>query len=281
MSTETILFLATTGTQDAEIRTAAESAAADGSHLSVLLHETTPTLPINALGALPYGGPPPVDTWSVEVGEAQKAISARGDAVEGLLAAAGCSGDVRPVLCAYPDIAEMVARAARVADRAVMAANLNEVPDIKKEMLHGILYDAPIGVTLNAPVGLSPKHVMIGWDDGPAAARAVHLALPMLKAANAVTIACFDPTPLSDGQPYEPGAALAAWLGHHGCKLTVAQYPTGGQDVAQGLLARGAELGADLLVTGAYGHSRMRQAIFGGTTRSLIEQTAQPVFLGR
>jgi len=68
-------------------------------------------------------------------------------------------------------------------------------------------------------------------------------------------------------------------LTHHGCNVVVQQYPSGGQDIADCLLHRAKEVGADLIVMGAYGHSRMRETIFGGTTRAMIEQGDQAVYL--
>ena len=77
----------------------------------------------------------------------------------------------------------------------------------------------------------------------------------------------------------DPGVDIATWLTHHGCNVTVQQYPSGGLDICDAILARAKEARADLVVMGAYGHSRTREALFGGTTRSLIAQTEQPVYL--
>lgn len=279
MSRATALFLTNTKTDDAVIKAAAEAAAVDETHLAVLVHTETPTLPINAGGALPYGGPAPLSDWSNDVAEENAALKERCDAINEILARANCSGDPRPFMTAHADIQDAVAQAARTADIAFAAPNLREDEAVMRAMLHGILFHSPIGVVLNAGPELRPAHVMVAWDDSPPAARAVHLALPMLRAAKEVTVACFDPSPLSDGHPYEPGAALSAWLGHHGCKVTIAQFATGGGEIAAALTGRAKELGADLIVSGAYARSRMRQAIFGGTTRSLMDQTDQPVFL--
>ncbi|MFY0312802.1 universal stress protein, partial [Leisingera sp. D0M16] len=87
----------------------------------------------------------------------------------------------------------------------------------------------------------------------------------------------FDPD-MSDARDGEdPGADAAAWLSHHGCTVTLSQFPTGGHDTGSAIQDRAREAGADLVVMGAYGHSRLREAVFGGTTRSMLEQTALPV----
>lgn len=77
----------------------------------------------------------------------------------------------------------------------------------------------------------------------------------------------------------DPVADFATWLTHHGCNVVVQQYPSGGLDIPDAILAWAKEACADLIVMGAYGHSRAREALFGGTTRGLIVQTEQPVFL--
>lgn len=77
-----------------------------------------------------------------------------------------------------------------------------------------------------------------------------------------------------------PGSEVARWLSHHGCRVNLQQYPSGGEEIGKCILGRAAGSGADLVVTVAYRPSGMRQAVFGGTTRTLIEQTGTPVFLG-
>jgi nucleotide-binding universal stress UspA family protein len=104
----------------------------------------------------------------------------------------------------------------------------------------------------------------------------VHSALPLLRAAGEVIIGIVDP---DTTQSEDPGVDVAKWLTHHGCNVVVQQYPSGGKSVGDSLRARAKDVGADLVVMGSYGHSRARQAVFGGTTRSMIDQTDQPVFL--
>jgi nucleotide-binding universal stress UspA family protein len=88
-----------------------------------------------------------------------------------------------------------------------------------------------------------------------------------------VTIGVFDPVASKDHDGENPGSDVARWLSHHGCHVNLQQYPSGGQEIGDCIQKRSAETGADLVVMGAYGHSRMRQTVFGGTTRSVIDQT--------
>ena len=120
---------------------------------------------------------------------------------------------------------------------------------------------------------------MIAWNTSLPAAGAVRAALPLLKTAKSVTIMSIDPTMSETADGEDPGANLAKWLSHHGCNVTVQQVPGGGADTGKVMLRRAKDIGADLIVMGAYGRSRLREAIFGGTTRSMIEQTEMPVLL--
>ena len=126
---------------------------------------------------------------------------------------------------------------------------------------------------------LQPKSVFLAWKAGLPSARAIHAALPTLRAAADVTVAMFDPitTRLREGE--NPGSDVAAWLTHQGCNVTVQPYPSGGEEVGTVMLKRAKEIGSDLIVMGAYDHSRLREVVFGGTTRTLIEQRKLPVFL--
>lgn len=144
------------------------------------------------------------------------------------------------------------------------------------EAVQGVLFQSPIGLFMNAPVLSGAKRVFLAWDSGLAAARAAHMALPNLQGASEVVVGCFD---MSTAGQEDPGVDLAKWLSHHGCTVTVNQYSSGGQPIGACILQRAAEIGADLIVMGAYGRSRLRQTVFGGTTRTMLEQTDIPVFL--
>jgi nucleotide-binding universal stress UspA family protein len=108
--------------------------------------------------------------------------------------------------------------------------------------------------------------VFLASDSSEGAASAAHAALPYLKAAKEVVVGCIGPVMTNERDGQDPGTDVAGWLSHHGCKVTVSQFPSGGRDIGRCVLARAQEIGADLV-------------IMGGTTRSMIEQTNLPVFL--
>lgn len=123
------------------------------------------------------------------------------------------------------------------------------------------------------------EHVLIAWNASREAARAVNDALPLLERAKKVTILAINPRRGSAGHGEVPAADIALHLARHGVKAEAAH--TVATDIPDGeaLLSYAADIGADLIVAGGYGHSRAREMVFGGVTRTLIEEMTVPVFL--
>lgn len=279
MHRRTILFVLNTETPDTQITQAAEAAARDETHLVCLLLGQAPALPMYAYGVPPYGGMNIPDNWNETVVIAQQAQNDRVDAVEALLAKSNTSGDVHSALCAKMDVKHHVSRLARVCDEAFLASNLRDTLDVMREAAAGVLFQSPVGLRLNGSVAQKADRVFVAWNSSEAASAALHVALPYLKEADEIVIGCFDPvmTAAQDGQ--DPGVDVAKWLSHHGCTVTVSQFPSGGREIGRAIQDRAAEGGADLIVMGAYGHARMIQTVLGGTTRTMIEQTDVPILL--
>ncbi|MDW3223865.1 MAG: universal stress protein [Paracoccaceae bacterium] len=256
----------------------AETAVRQDNHLMCLLLDAAPALPVYAYGVPPYGGMNIPHNWEEAVREAQRVQETRVDSVEQLLAKTGASGTVLAIFTATTDAKHHVARCACVSDEAVMADNLRDTPEFLRETASGVLFHSPIGLRVNAALLQKPECVFVAWDSSKAASAAVHASLPYLKEARDVVIGCIDPVMTTDRDGQAPGTDVAAWLSHHGCRVTVSQFPSGGRPISDCIQDHAKEAGADLVVMGAYGHARMIQAVMGGTTRSMIEQTALPVF---
>lgn len=279
MKNATALYCMDVSTPDQTIQAAARAAEARGTHLAILLHAAFPTLPIGAYGALPFGGVAAPETWPSTLSTAQTALKERVGVIEGLLSKENVSADVRPMFASEADLRQGVALAARFCDLAFFAPDLREQQTVYKELLHGVLFDSPIPAVINGTVEMSNDVVILAWNESMASARAAHHALPFLKSASKVHIVCFDAVATADAQKIEPGREAATWLSHHGCDVTLTQLPSGGREVGSRILDYAGEIGADLIVAGAYGHSRLHQAVFGGTSRTLIEQTKVPVLM--
>jgi nucleotide-binding universal stress UspA family protein len=120
------------------------------------------------------------------------------------------------------------------------------------------------------------KRVLIAWNAGREAARAVTDAMPLLSKAQSVEVVAFG----EGGDHGEvPGADLALFLARHGVKATAARQHAPGVDIGNQILSRAADVNADLIVMGAYGHSRLRELALGGATRSVLDAMTVPVLM--
>lgn len=153
----------------------------------------------------------------------------------------------------------------------------------------GLLHDLPEYVAINSgrPVLVVPyagafptvgKRPLIAWNGSLQAARAVTAALPLLRRADRVTVAIFDPRSGDDAHGEEPGADIALYLARHGVNVEVTVRP-GPLDIGNDILSLAADLNSDLLVMGCYGHSRFHELMLGGATRTILAAMTLPVLL--
>lgn len=119
------------------------------------------------------------------------------------------------------------------------------------------------------------SRVMVAWNGSREAARAVHDAMPILMRAKQVTVFGINP----EGSRGTPGADLARHLARHGVKVETAYTVADDIGAADALLSAAADRSIDLLVMGAYGHSRLREVVFGGVTETILDSMTMPVLL--
>jgi nucleotide-binding universal stress UspA family protein len=131
---------------------------------------------------------------------------------------------------------------------------------------------------IGAPEGFG-KRVMVAWDAGREAARAVTDALPILVGSEKVTVLTINPRSGPNGHGELAGADIATYLARHGVKVEVQQVESHEIDIADTLLSRMADQGSDLLVMGAYGHARWRELVLGGVTLEILEHMTVPVLM--
>lgn len=130
----------------------------------------------------------------------------------------------------------------------------------------------PDAMAEDAAIG---RHVVIAWKSGREAANAVRRALPFLRTAEVVTVLTVDPP----GQIDHGVADLMTWLDRQGVNASHVPNIHKGGDVGRVILACTHELGGDLLVMGAYGHSRLREILLGGATRDVLTHMNVPVLM--
>ncbi len=211
-------------------------------------------------------------------------------AVEAALRAAlagqadGLRWTVEPAVAQLGSLADLVALRARYADLAVSARPYGQGRGVEDEVIvEAALFDAHVPVIvlpevpLAGPVG---RNVVLAWNRSAEAMRAVRLALPLLKAADSVSIAVVDP-PSVGPERSDPGGMLCQMLVRHGVKAEVAVLAKTRPRVSDVLAQHIRDRGADLMVMGAYGHSRFRESILGGATRDMLESAEVPVFMAR
>jgi nucleotide-binding universal stress UspA family protein len=142
-------------------------------------------------------------------------------------------------------------------------------------------------LTLGRPVLMIPyagefntfDHVLIAWNGTREAARALHDAMFVIERADAVTVIEVELPGSPEAQPNRATTDVVAALKRRGVEATAEPTVTDGTPVADILLSRAADLSADLIVMGAYSHSRLRELVLGGTSRSIFQEMTVPVLM--
>lgn len=171
----------------------------------------------------------------------------------------------------------MIASRGRVFDLIVVGQPQREAIAPRMVTLEAALFESgrPILIApLKAPVSVGER-IVIAWNGSTETARAMALALPLLERAQEVSVLTVE-----HGMVPGPDAAtVARYLGRNGITARAQVVPVGKRAVGEAILAESAALGADLLVKGAYTHSRLRQMIFGGATSHILAKAELPVFM--
>jgi nucleotide-binding universal stress UspA family protein len=124
-----------------------------------------------------------------------------------------------------------------------------------------------------------PKRVIIGWNESHEAARAVHDALPILTRAEYIQIISIDKGNKNEKENMLRCEQLQRHLSHHGIHVEVFAPEKSPKGTGYTLYESALEANAELIVMGAYGHSRFKQIILGGATKFLIENSTLPLFV--
>jgi nucleotide-binding universal stress UspA family protein len=198
------------------------------------------------------------------------------------LEAAGVADDVRVMSEFAGSVSPQVARHARYADLTLAGQPEEHASSVALDALEGALFDSGRPVVM-VPSGWDGRdfgiRILLAWDGGREAARATRDALPLLMRAETVHVAVVAPEIGPGAHGEDPGADLATVLARNGVTVEVDVIGASRQRISQTLLGRAKAYGADLVVMGAYGHSRFRETLLGGVTREMIEESGLPLFL--
>jgi nucleotide-binding universal stress UspA family protein len=278
MPAKTILSVIGVDHSDEDLFAAAEVARQSGAHLDVAVISCVPPPPIGDLVGQTYS------TYAFAWQEENDRVNARAAELQELLSRRGFEGNVQPVYCLNENVDEEVAMRATYADVTLIGAKMLKDGYLLKRILDGALFDSPAPVVLasgNQRVNLAPKTVLVGWNSKLEAGAAVRQSLDILVQAENVHVVIVDPNAKPGDMGEEPGADVATFLSRHGVKVTVETLASGGRDPALVLQRHAKDIGAELIVMGAYGHSRMRERFFGGTTHTMLSHVDTPVLMAR
>ncbi|NVP58646.1 universal stress protein [Mycoplana rhizolycopersici] len=198
------------------------------------------------------------------------------------MVASGLSFDIQDVYSEFAWAADDIARRALYADLTLVGRGAASDERLCRKIVDGALFQAIAPMLVNPTeraFDMSPETILVAWDSRMEAARAVQQALPLLRHARDVRVVLVDPVATQKSSGEDPGADIAANLARHGAAVTVDVMASGGKAVADVLKQHATDVGAGLVVMGAYSHSRLRERVFGGVTRSMLETTNVPLFL--
>ncbi len=183
----------------------------------------------------------------------------------------------------YTEVADALATHARYVDLAILGQVDPEDPGTgPRYLIEEVILGCGRPALVIPYIGAAPtlgERVMVAWDASREAARAVNDALPLLERARSVKVVTINPSNQTFGHGEEPGADIGLHLARHEIKVEVQRIDAHDIDIANALLSELANQSADLLVMGAYGHSRLRELMLGGVTRTILSDMTVPVLM--
>ena len=248
-------------------------AAAFNAHLTGITFLHNPIVPVSSVGHLPA-------EVVVAQQDYQAAIRAVRERFTAASARAGVTANPLTLSASLVGVGEQFGQIARRFDLAVVGQAEPETGAVDRIIVEAVLFDSGRPVICVPYIQKAPlklDHVMVCWDGGRAAARAIGDAMPLLQRAGRVEVVIV--TNESGKQDQIEGADIGTHLARHGLNVEVKRIPLGDIDVAAMLLSHAADEGVDFIVMGGYGHSRLREFLLGGVTRSILRSMTAPVLM--
>lgn len=259
-----------------DLRAAAQVCASANAHLSLLIVKLAASPPIGDFAAAIS-----IDWLNERQREVDKLESCVASATD-VLTREGISFSVETKYTEAAWADDEIGERARYADLTLVGDGLMLDPELRSRTIDGTLFNSARPVLVlpkGKPGRLDPRTVVLAWNSRLEVARAVREALDLLKGAKIVHVTMVDPRSAYGKNGEEPGADIAGYLARHGVSVSVERLPSGGHRVDDVINRFASDVAADLIVMGAYGHSRMRERVFGGVTRSMLENAVVPVLM--
>jgi nucleotide-binding universal stress UspA family protein len=260
----------------ARVRAAIELAVAHEAHLAGVYIVTDPSPAAFVQGYLPP------ETLEIVQQEARQRADAALARFTEVAKRNQISFESRTDRVLYTAIAEALATHARYADVAVLGQSDPDDSDGPRYLPEEVTLASgrpSLVIPYIGPAAILGQRVTVAWDASREAARAVNDALPILKRAQAVGVVSVNPSDTPFGHGEQPGADIALHLARHGIKVEVQRIESREIDVPNIILSHIADRSSDLLVMGAYGHSRLREFVLGGVTRTILHDMTVPVLM--
>lgn len=233
-----------------------------------------PVIPGSLLGGIP------TDLIEVQRDENAKAAKTAVGHFETAAQGAGVSAETRLLDASIAGAADLFGRIARRFDIAVVGQAHREQGASEELLIEGALFGSGRPVIIVPHIQQQPlklDRVMVCWDGSRPAARAIADAMPLL--ARAKSIEFLVVTGERDKSGEITGTNMKRHLARHGIDIEIKRISAGNFDVQGAILAHAGESRADFIVMGAYGHSRLREFILGGVTRSILHSMPVPVLM--
>jgi len=243
-------------------------------HLTGVAVAFVPSIPGASLGYLP------IETIEAQQRENEMAAEDAVDHFTAASAKAGVAAERRVLRTGFPAAAEQFSRIARRFDLAIVGQVEPDVNSVEAAIAESTLFDSGRPIVIVPYIQKAPltlERVMVCWDGSRAAARAIADAMPLLERAGSVQVVIVT----SERGKYDQieGADMGLHLARHGVKVEVTRIARGKIDVADALLSHAADCSADFMVMGGYGHSRLREFVLGGVTRSMLHSMVVPTLM--
>jgi nucleotide-binding universal stress UspA family protein len=249
-------------------------AAALQAHLTGVAFVYDAVVPISGAGYIP------AEVIEIQRDDNESAASAAIKTFNIATDQAGISAESLTMNASLAAAGDQFARMARRFDLAIVGQAQPDVSSVEQIIGETTLFESGRPVIMVPYIQKAPfktDNVMICWDGSRTAARAVADAMPIIGKTGRVEIVI---VASERGKQDEiEGADIGQHLARHGLRVDVHRISGGNIDVGDALLSHAADSGADLMIMGGYGHSRLREFVLGGVTRSIFESMTVPVLL--
>lgn len=275
MLKDVVVNLAGRGPQDFAAEYAASIAGAFGARITGISFLYEPVIPDGTLGGVP------VDLIELQREENSKVARDAISRFETAVKKAGVAAETRTLDATFGGAPTLFAQIARRFDLAVVGQAQRDQGATDTLMIEGALFESGrplVVVPYIQKRGLTLERVLACWDGGRTAARAIGDAMPFLERAKAVDLVMVAEE-RKDDDDEGTGARMSEHLARHGVKTTIKRMAKGDIAIEDVILSYAADSGADFMVMGGYGHSRLREFILGGVTRGMLASMTVPCLM--